>query len=105
MSTSPGANDTTRASAADAPSSPSKRRRGRVRRALLALIGLLYIVSVPWYRDTEAPLRLVMGLPDWVAVALGCYITIALLNAIAWLSTDFPEIPEEPDSGPDGAPK
>jgi hypothetical protein len=34
---------------------------------------------------------LVFGLPDWVAVALGCYLAVAILNALAWLLTDIPE--------------
>jgi hypothetical protein len=55
------------------------------------LIGVLYAASVPWYRDTDAPLRLIFGLPDWVAVALACYIGVAFLNAGAWLVTEIPE--------------
>ena len=31
------------------------------------VIGLLYVISVPWYRETGAPLRIWLGLPDWVA--------------------------------------
>ena len=27
--------------------------------------------------------------PDWVAVALGCYVLAACLNSLAWLSTDI----------------
>ena len=68
-----------------------ERRRGArswLRRLLLAGIGLLYVVSVPWYRDSGEPLSLVFGLPDWVAVALLCYVGVAVLNAIAWLLTD-----------------
>lgn len=65
--------------------------RSRVRTALLGLIGLLYVVSIPWYRETGAPLRLVAGLPDWVAVALGCYVAVAVLNTAAWLLTDIPD--------------
>lgn len=72
---------------------PGIRKGNRTRRALLALIGVLYLISVPWYRDTDAPLRLVLGLPDWVAVSLGCYLAVAILNAWAWLSTDFPDDP------------
>jgi len=55
---------------------------------LLALIGVLYIASVPWYRDPDAPLRIVLGLPDWVVVAIGCYAAAACLNAAAWLLSD-----------------
>ena len=34
--------------------------------------------------------------PDWVALALGCYVVIAVLNAIVWLIT---EVPDESTSG------
>ena len=61
-----------------------------LRRVLLCLIGLLYAVSVPWYRGDAPPARL-FGLPDWVAVAILCYAAAAVLNAAAWLSTDIPE--------------
>ena len=65
--------------------------RARVRRWLLVAIGLLYVMSIPWYRrGGEAP-GLVAGVPDWVAVAIGCYVAVALLNALAWLLTDIPE--------------
>lgn len=59
-------------------------RRRVLRRLLLVLIGLLYILSVPWYRDSDAPIEVWFGLPDWVAVALACYVGVAVLNAIAW---------------------
>jgi hypothetical protein len=65
------------------------RRRRRMRHALLVAIGVLYVLSVPWYRDTDGSLVLFMGLPDWVAVALGCYIAVAILNCLAWLLTDI----------------
>lgn len=55
---------------------------------LLACIAVLYAVSIPWYRASgEAP-TLVFGLPAWVAVALGCYVAAAVLNALAWLASD-----------------
>lgn len=76
-----------------------------IRTALLLAIGLLYVLSIPWYRDPDAPLRLVFGLPDWVAVALGCYAGVAVLNALAWLRTEVrdestAEEPDEPSQGP-----
>ena len=74
--------------------------RARLRRALLAAVGLLFLLSVPWYRTGgEAPGRL-LGLPDWVAVALGCYALAALLNAGAWLLTEVRDAP--PADGDDG---
>lgn len=63
-------------------------RRSRLRRVLLLLIGLLYAASIPWYRSRESPAELLFGLPDWVAVALGCYVLAAVLNAWAWLLSD-----------------
>ncbi|MFK7897434.1 MAG: hypothetical protein AB8G23_16465 [Myxococcota bacterium] len=65
--------------------------RRRLRWACLALIALLYIVSVPWYRDADEPLTVWLGLPNWVAVALLCYVAVAFLNGIAWLATDVPD--------------
>ena len=66
-----------------------RRASGRLRLWLLGVIGLLFIFSVPWYRSESDELRLIFGLPDWVAVALGCYVLAACLNSIAWLSTDI----------------
>jgi len=77
--------------------------RRRVRSFLLVLIGLLYFASVPWYRADDAPLRVSMGLPDWVTVALGCYVAIAVLNAAAWLLTEVPEGRDEAGAGEDEA--
>jgi len=63
--------------------------RRRWRRGLLAAIALLYVASVPWYRDADAPVGSLLGLPDWVAVALLCYVAVAILNSVAWLLTDI----------------
>jgi len=64
--------------------------RRRVRAVLLAAIVVLFVVSVPWYRTGGGgvPAKW-LGLPDWVAVALVCYVVAAVLNAVAWLLTDF----------------
>ena len=76
--------------------------RARLRRLLLVLIVVLYVLSIPWYRADDQPLRVVAGLPDWVAVALGAYVAVALLNAMAWGLTDLPD--EAPDEdAPQGA--
>ncbi|UCE85404.1 MAG: hypothetical protein JSU66_13835 [Deltaproteobacteria bacterium] len=78
-----------------------QRRAGRTARrargVLLGLIGVLYLVSIPWYRPTGAVPSMVLGLPDWVFVALVCYVLIAVLNAIAWLLTDVSD-PEPGES-------
>jgi hypothetical protein len=65
--------------------SPARRR---LRMALLAAIAALYALSIPWYRDAGED-GLWLGLPDWVAVALVCYVAVAVLNALAWLLTDI----------------
>jgi hypothetical protein len=67
--------------------------RARARTWLLVAIAVLYVVSVPWYRETGAPVGYVWGLPDWVAVALGCYVLVAVLNSLAWLLTDMGDEP------------
>lgn len=66
-----------------------------LRRGPLAVTALLYAVSIPWYRETGAEPTVVLGLPDWVAVALLCYVGVALCNSIAWLNTDVPDAPPE----------
>jgi hypothetical protein len=70
---------------------PERPRWARpLRRVLLCLIGLLYAASIPWYRGDAPPAR-IFGLPDWVAVAVLCYAAAAILNAAAWLLTEFSE--------------
>jgi hypothetical protein len=70
---------------------PERPRWARpLRRVLLCLIGLLYAVSIPWYRGGAPPAR-IFGLPDWVAAAVLCYAAAAILNSAAWLLTDIPE--------------
>lgn len=79
-----------------------RRVRLRLRLCLLLVIGVLYVVSVPWYRDSSAEPTLWLGLPDWVAVALCCYVAVAVLNALAWWMTDIPECSpaDDPRPGP-----
>ena len=69
------------------------------RSVCLTLIGLLYLLSVPWYRESGEGLNLWLGLPDWVAVSVLCYLGVACLNAVAWLST---EIADDLDDEGDG---
>lgn len=66
----------------------------RVRKALLCAIALLFAASIPWYRG-DAPVGRLLGLPDWVAVALLCYALAAVFNAVAWLLTDVPDSTHE----------
>lgn len=60
----------------------------KLRSLLLLVIGALYLISVPWYRDANGDPSLLFGLPDWVAVALLCYVAVACLNAWAWSLAD-----------------
>ena len=72
----------------------------RVRRWLLAAIGILYLASIPWYRG-EGPTGRLLGLPDWVGVAVLCYAAVAVLNAAAWLLTDVRDpVGEDRDEAP-----
>jgi hypothetical protein len=89
------------------------RRRSRIRTALLAVIGMLYVASIPWYRESGAESGTLFGFPDWVAVSIGCYIAIAILNSIAWLLTDVPDahdpvpnghVSDEPGHGTESPP-
>ncbi len=42
-----------------------------------------------------------LGLPDWVTLAVLCYVGVAIFNSLAWLSTEVPEV--EPEAaGDDG---
>jgi len=77
--------------------------RERLRIALLAAVVVLYVLSVPWYRETGDPVALWGGLPDWVAIALGCYVASAVLNSIAWLLGEVrDDLPEERDPSRSG---
>jgi len=71
--------------------------RQALRRALLVGVGLLYALSIPWYRRADAVPEELLGLPDWVAVALLCYAGAALLNAGAWLLSDIPDEEAAPE--------
>jgi hypothetical protein len=77
------------------------RVRRRVHFGCMIVIALLYLVSVPWYRDAEAPLRVWLGLPDWVAVALLCYVGVAMANAVAWIVSDVSDDADDPDQSQD----
>jgi hypothetical protein len=59
-------------------------------------IGLLYALSIPWYRDVDAEVGRLFGWPDWVAISIGCYALIAVLNSAAWLLTEVPDgVPDD----------
>jgi hypothetical protein len=89
--------------------SPRDQRRRRILRLLWGAIAVLYVVSIPWYRRGGDAPALWLGLPDWVAVAVGCYLAVAVPNAAAWLLAEVPDA--EPDTerdarrdGPEDAP-
>ena len=85
------------------PVNPAGRRRARrLRAALLWAVLALYALSIPWYRASGATPSRLFGLPDWVAVALACYLGVAILNALAWLLTEVPDRAEK--RGADEAP-
>lgn len=67
------------------------RTRARLRGLLLVLIALLYVASIPWYREAGSSSEIWWGLPDWVTWAVLCYLAAAVCNAAAWLLTDMPE--------------
>jgi len=69
-----------------------------LRRGCLMGIALLYVASVPWYREAGAAPALLFGLPDWVAISVGCYVAVAILNSVAWLNTDVPDHLDEASS-------
>jgi hypothetical protein len=84
----------------------SEGRRRLIHVSCMIVIALLYVVSVPWYRDVEQPLEIWFGLPDWVAVALLCYVGVAIVNGIAWSVVEVSdevidevssEVADEPD--------
>jgi hypothetical protein len=77
--------------------------RASLRKLLLTGIGVLYVISVPWYRETGGEVTYLLGLPSWVTVAVACYVGVAVLNCGAWLLTDMPEEPDghAPDDRPE----
>ncbi len=62
--------------------------RKTLRRVLLTLVVILCVLSIHWYRDAASAPATLMGMPDWVAVAVLCYVAAAVLNAWAWWITD-----------------
>lgn len=67
--------------------------RLRARRVLLFTIVILYALSIPWYRSVDQAPSQILGMPDWVAVATGCYVAVAVLNCLAWLLTPIEDPP------------
>jgi len=76
--------------------------RARLRWVLLGAMGLLFLLSIPWYRSSlPAEGGIWLGLPDWVSTALLCYVGVALLNALAWLWTEILDPPRAEETGPE----
>lgn len=75
--------------------------RSRIRQLLLAMIVILYAVSIPWYRSAGAEPGRWLGLPDWVTLAVLCYVGVAVLNFFAWRLTDVedPDVEAPPEGG------
>lgn len=70
---------------------------------LLALIVLLYALSIPWWAGGGAP-RIVLGLPAWALASLGFTLAISVLTAFLalrrWSDTPSDSAPAEPDANP-----
>jgi len=78
--------------------SPASTRR-RLRAALLVGVAVCFALSIPWYRRGGDASESWLGLPDWVAVALLCYVAAAFLNAGAWLLTEIPDATDDEPGG------
>ena len=73
------------------------RFKQRLRAGLLVAVVACFAVSIPWYRRGGSEAGLWLGLPDWVAVALLCYVAAAVLNSAAWLLTEVRDDIDDPD--------
>ena len=51
------------------------------------VIGLLFVLSVPWYLPSESPITLWFGLPHWVIISLASSFAIAIFTA--WVVTRY----------------
>ncbi|WP_252178241.1 hypothetical protein [Endozoicomonas sp. 4G] len=65
-----------------------------LRTALQLLMFSLLILSVPWYRTPGATPKIYLGMPDWVVLALSCYILVIFINLLLWVSRDDPPEPD-----------
>ncbi|WP_157674211.1 hypothetical protein [Endozoicomonas ascidiicola] len=59
----------------------------KIRKILLLLLPILLIISVPWYRDTDANTDASQqsGMPDWALIAILCYLALSIISASIWL--------------------
>ncbi|MGI9283463.1 MAG: hypothetical protein ACR2PX_28095 [Endozoicomonas sp.] len=57
-----------------------------LRTALQLLMLLLLIISVPWYRTPGSDPNIYLGMPDWVILALTCYVLVIFINLLLWLT-------------------
>ena len=93
-----------RVARATTASMQERESKGRLRVLLFGAIGLLFLLSIPWYREANAAPPLLFGLPSWVAVAIGCYLGAACLNAIAWWIVPLSDhLPAAAEAGDDAA--
>ena len=65
----------------------------------MARTGPVRLSVLPFKGAADAPVTLVLGLPNWVAVAIVCYVAVALLNAAAWLLADVRDEKPPPEAG------
>ncbi|WP_062262881.1 hypothetical protein [Endozoicomonas arenosclerae] len=62
-----------------------------LRTALQLLMLFLLILSVPWYRTPGTEPVIYLGMPDWVLIALTCYVVVIFINLLLWLSREDPQ--------------
>ncbi len=57
-----------------------------IKNSFIFLMLILLIMSVPWYRSDEQMSNTLFGFPEWVMVAIACYLAVTLINIGIWLS-------------------
>ena len=66
-----------------------------------AIIGLLFVLSVPWYLPSETPVALWVGLPYWVVISLSISFAIAIFTA--WVVARYWSDAEDEESSKDSS--
>ena len=61
----------------------------------------LFAVAVPWYQPAGGPVRLWLGLPHWVVVALAAYLAVAVFTVFV-VARYWSEPPGDEDSDDSG---
>ncbi len=82
----------------DNEAEPRQTRKGVARRRTwppFVGIAVLLVIAFPWYREADRPPVFWWGLPDWLVVAVCCFVGIAILNAYAWWRADWDDTTPE----------